>query len=75
MGNRAKPLLTVMMALTSIMFTGLGLIITSMVIGAESTTNTPFYYISYATLGFGTLLIVIGLFGITGIFKQIRTPH
>ncbi|TFG18742.1 MAG: hypothetical protein EU530_08345 [Promethearchaeota archaeon] len=73
MGKRAKPLLALLMALTSIMFTGLGLIITSMVIGVNIINTTPFYYISYGILGFGTLLILIGLFGIMGIVKQIRT--
>ena len=67
-----KPLSALMMALASIMFTGLGLIITSMVIGAKATTITPFRYISYGILGFGSLLIVIGLLGIMRVVKQIK---
>lgn len=72
MGKRGKPLVALMMALTSIMFTGLGLIITSMVIGAKATTITPYRFISYGILGFGSLLVLIGLLGILRVVKQVK---
>jgi putative sterol carrier protein len=69
---RTKPLNAVMVGLSSILFTGLGLIIVSMKIGFESSFGTSFRYISYGVLGFGVVLILIGVFGILGTSKQIR---
>ncbi len=72
MGYRARPLSALMIAFASILFTGLGFIITSMIVGVKVTMGTPFYYISFGVLGFGTLLIVVGIFSILGFVKQIR---
>ena len=72
MGNRAKPLGPLIFALVSIMFVGLGLIITSMKFGAELLGDNPFYYVSFGLLGFGALLVAIGLIGIIRVLIQFR---
>jgi len=73
MGYRAKPLVAIMIAFSSILFTGLGLIVTSMTIGAKTVLGDPYYYVSFGIMGFGVLLIIIGLLGILRILKQIQS--
>jgi putative sterol carrier protein len=72
MGYRIRPLVAVTIGLTSILFTGLGLVIISMKFGLEASIGTVFHYISYSLLAFGVLLIFIGVFGILGLLKQVR---
>ena len=69
---RAKPLVALMIGIASLMFTGLGMIIISMIIGAELTALTAFYYLSFGIMGLGVLLVLIGLFIVLGVLKQIR---
>jgi putative sterol carrier protein len=73
MGQRAKPLIALAYAISAILFTGFGLVTVSMAIGSEEEIGSSFYYISFGILGFGVLLILIGLFGTLGFMRSIRT--
>jgi len=72
MQHRTNPLFPLSYALGCILFTGLGLIIISLVIGPQTDIGDLYYYLTLVTLGLGFLLIMIGTIQILGIARRIR---
>ena len=67
-----KPLAALMISLAALLFTGLGLITVSMIVGTEALVGTFYYFVSLGILILGILLVLIGTFGSIRFIVKIR---